>query len=135
MDFQPFRLVYGLMLILMLFVPFGVYHSISEPYIIGHLWGYHLPVGYIGLLSGSMVILHPKLFGNLRFGSVMIFIGLFLTLSLYCFPKDYFVNLLHNTSFNGNQIDIDYSIGNSTVLGLSFVNIIAGFLLNTKRKK
>lgn len=135
MDLQPLRLVYGLVLVAILFTPFGVYHSISEPYIIGSLWGYHLPVGYAGLASGIIAILYPKLalVKNLRFGSFMILIGLFLLLSFFFSPKDYFVNLFHRTSFEGGQIDVDYPAGNSIVWGLSILSIATGSVLRTKR--
>ena len=134
---QSFRLVYGLMFIILLLVPFGVYHSKVEPYVIGHLWGYHLPVGYVGLLSGIIVILYSKLalVGKLRFGSVMMLAGLSLVLTLFFFPQDRVINMLHNTSFNGNQVDIDFAIGNLVVWGLSLVSIIVGLLLDMKRKK
>ena len=117
MHFQPFRLVYGLILVMMLFVPFGVYHSRVEPYIIGSLWGYHLPVGYCGLIFGIIVILYPKLafVGKLRFGSFMILVGLFLLLSFFFWPKVNSINLLHKTSFDGNQVDVDSPIGNSII--------------------
>ena len=134
MALKPLRLCYSLVLIALLFIPFGVYHSRSEPYIIGSLWGYHLPIGYIGLLLGLFVIFYSRMaFGkDLRFGSVMIVIGFLLILSFLFSPKDYFINLLNGTSFNGFQIDIDYPIGNSVVWGLSLLSIAAGFVLRIK---
>ncbi len=135
MILQPLRLVYGLVLVAVLFTPFGVYDSILEPYVIGSLWGYHLPVGYVGLVSGIMVVLYPKLavVRSLRFGSVMILVGLFLLLSFFFSPKDYFVNLRHGRSFDGGQIDVDYPAGNSVVWGLSLLSIAAGSVLRTRR--
>ena len=59
--FKLLRVAYGLLLGTVLFIPFGAYHSRVEPYIIGFLWGYHLPVGYAALVSGLVVILYPKL--------------------------------------------------------------------------
>ena len=117
---QPLRLVYGLMLFAILFTPFGVYHSRSEPYIIGNLWGYNLPIGYIGLASGLLVILYQKIdfLKNMKFGSIMVVIGVFLLLSFLFPSKDFFINLLHGTSFSAGQIDIDYPVGNSAVWGL-----------------
>ena len=89
------RLAYGVMLAALLVTPFGVYHSRVEPYIIGFLWGYHLPVGYVGLLLGTAAVLYPKLnkHRSVRFSSFMPFIGLFLLLSFFFSPKDYFINL------------------------------------------
>ena len=131
MALKPLRLYYSLVLIALLLIPFGVYHSRSEPSIIGSLWGYHLPIGYIGLLLGLFVIFYSRMaFGkDLRFGSVMIVIGFLLILSFLFSPKDYFINLLNGTSFNGFQIDIDYPIRNSVVWGLSLLSIAAGFVL------
>ncbi len=136
MHFQGFLQVYGMILIMMLFVPFGVYHSRTEPYTIGYLWGYFLPIGYAGLMSGIIVLLYPKLalVGKLRFGSVMILAGLFLFLTFFFFPEVYSINLLHNTSFDRNQVDVDYPIGNSVVWGLSLSSMIVGLSLNMKRK-
>ena len=131
---QPLRLVYGLMLFAILFTPFGVYHSHLEPYIIGNLWGYDLPIGYIGLASGLLVILYQKIdfLKNLKFGSIMIVIGIFLLLSFLFSPKDFFINLLYGTSFSAGQIDIDYPVGNSAVWRLSLFSIITGLLLRIK---
>jgi hypothetical protein len=132
---QPLRLVYGLALVAILFTPFGVYFSLSQPYIVGNLWGYNLPIGYVGLVLGLLVILYQKIdfLKNFRFGSIMIVIGIFLILSFLFSPKDFFVNLLHGTNFSAGQIDIDYSVGNWVVWGLSLFSIITGLLLRTKR--
>ena len=68
----------------------------SRTYIIGYLWGYHLPVGYAGFIAGIMVVLYSKLalVRKLRFGSIMIVVGLFLFLSFFFWPKVYSINLL-----------------------------------------
>jgi hypothetical protein len=131
---QTLRLVYGLLLAAILFIPFGVYHSLLEPYIIGYLWGYDLPIGYVGLTLGLLVVLSQKIdfVKALKFGSVMMVIGIFLILTFLFQPKDFFINLFHGTSFSPGQIDIDYQIGNSAVLGISLFSIITGFLLRTK---
>jgi hypothetical protein len=132
---KPLRLVYGLILVAILFTPFGVYHSRLEPYIVGNLWGYNLPIGYVGLSSGLLVILYQKIdfVKDLKFGSLMIVIGVFLILTFLFSPKDFFVNLLHGTSFSAAQIDIDYPVGNSAVWALSLFSIITGLLLRTKQ--
>ena len=132
---KPLRLFCGVVLITLLFIPFGAYHSRSEPFIIGSLWGYYLPIGYIGLLSGLFVIFSSRIpfVKGLRFGSVMIIIGFLLILSFLFSPKDYFINLLNRTSFSGFQIDIDYPIGNSVIGGLALLSITAGLVLRTKR--
>ncbi len=126
--FQLLRSVYGIMLAALLVTPFGVYHSRVEPYVAGFLWGYHLPVGYIGLLLGVMVILYPRLdmFRRLRLSSFMPFIGLALLLSLLVFPSDSLINLIHGTSFSSAQIDLDYPVGRIAVLALSLLSIIIG---------
>jgi hypothetical protein len=119
-----------LALIAVLFTPFGVYHSRVEPYIVGSLWGYHLPIGYVGLVLGLLVILSSKtiLARKYSFGATMVVIGLFLIISVYLFPREYFINLIHGTNFSGVQIDIDYIIGNSVVLFLALFSIIAGLI-------
>ncbi len=50
--FTVFRLAYGTLLIAVLFVPFGIYNSMTEPYVSGALWGFMLPVGYVAAASG-----------------------------------------------------------------------------------
>jgi len=124
------RLTYGVTLAVLLVTPFGVYHSRVEPYITGYLWGYNLPIGYVGLLLGIAAILYPKLntLRNVRFSSFMPFIGLFLLLSFFFSPKDYFINLIHGTNFSSVQIDVDFAVGNSAVLGLSILSIAFGLV-------
>ena len=122
------RLAYGLALAAILFAPFGVYHSRVEPYIVGSLWGFHLPVGYFALALGILVIFFPEkiLARNYSFGATMVVIGLLLLLSLYLFSKEYSINLMHGTSFSRSQIDIDYPIGNIVTVFLALFSIIAG---------
>ena len=124
------RLAYGVTLAFLLVMPFGVYHSRVEPYITGYLWGYNLPIGYVGLLLGIAAVLYPKLnkLRNVRFSSFMPFIGLFLLLFFFFSPKDYFINLIHGTTFSSFQIDVDFAVGNSAVLGLSILSIAFGLV-------
>jgi branched-subunit amino acid transport protein AzlD len=128
------RVVYGLALVAILLFPFGVYHSRSEPYIIGYLWGYYLPIGYLGLVSGLFVFSYHKISftKKIGFGSLMILIGILLIVSFLLSPKDFFVNLIHGTSFSSGQIDIDYPMGNSLVWVLSLFSIGAGLFLRIK---
>jgi len=127
--FQFFRLTYGLTMCALLVVPFGVYHSIVEPYVVGSLWGYNLPIGYIGLLLGIMAILYPRLtLRSIRFSAFMTIIGLSLLLTFVFSPSYYFINLLHSTSFSPSQIDVDLALGNSAVLGLSLLSIVTGLI-------
>jgi hypothetical protein len=130
MRLQLLRLAYGVILGALLVTPFGAYHSRVEPYIIGYLWGYHLPIGYVGLLLGIAVVLYPRLnkLRSLRFSSFMPFIGLFLLLSIFFSPKYYFINLIHGTNFSPWQIDVDFPVGNSAVLGLSILSIVFGLV-------
>ena len=125
MGLQPLRFVYGITLIALLFVHFGVYHSFSEPSVMGILWGYYLPIGYIGLALGLLVIFYPKIavVKKLGFGLMMAVIGFVLVFSLLLSPKDFFVNLLHNTSLSSGYIDIDYAIGNWLVWALTLFSI------------
>jgi hypothetical protein len=133
MMFKVLRVAYGLLLVAVLFVPFGAYHSRVEPYISGFLWGYQLPVGYVALVSGLLVILYPRLNmlkGRLDF--LVVAIGLFLLLSFILFPKEFFINLLHGTSFSAAQIDVDSPVGNVVVWGLSLLSLALGFVLRAK---
>jgi len=125
---QVVQIVYGVMLGGLLVMPFGVYHSISEPYIVGSLWGYQLPIGYVGVLLGILAVLYPKLgkLKTLRFSSLMIVIGVSLLSSFALIPSGYFINLLHGTSFSPSQIDVDFALGNSVVFGLALLSIVFG---------
>jgi hypothetical membrane protein len=129
---RVFRVIYGLLLVAVLLIPIGVYHSRTEPYIVGSLWGFQLPVGYVALVSGLAVILHPRLSvmkGRLDF--LIVAIGLVLLLSL-SIPKEFTINLLNSTSFSTAQIDVDSSAGNVVVWGLSLFSLIIGFFLKAK---
>jgi hypothetical protein len=120
------RLVYGVMLAVLLVTPFGVYHSRVEPYVTGALWGYQLPVGYIGLLLGITAVLYPVKLRSRKFSLLLAFTGLALLASFIFAPKDYLINLFNGTSFSPNQIDIDFSLGNLAVLVLSLASLFAG---------
>jgi hypothetical protein len=117
MRLQLLQVAYGVMLGALLFTPFGVYHSRAEPYITGYLWGYHLPVGYVGLLLGMVAVLYPRLHAlrRLRFSAFMPLIGLSLFLTFLFSPKEYFINLINGTNFSPAQIDVDFALGNPAV--------------------
>ncbi len=137
MRLQLFRLVYGIMLGALLVTPFGVYHSTSEPYVTGSLWGYYLPVGYVGLLLGILVILYPRfnILRSVKFGLLMVPIGLSLLTTLILSPNAYFINLFHGTNFSPNQIDVDFILGNSATLALSLLSIGVGLFSFIIKKK
>jgi len=122
------RMVYGLALIAILFTPFGVYHSRVEPYIAGSLWGYSLPIGYIGLALGIIAILFPKtiLARKTSFGLAMVAIGVLLIGSLYLVPREPFINWINGTNFSSSQIDIDFVAGNAITLLIGLASILAG---------
>ena len=132
---QFLRVFYAAMLGALLVTPFGVYHSVSEPFVTGYLWGYNLPIGYVGLLSGIAVALYPKLsaFSRLRLSSLMPFIGLILLGSFLFAPNVYFINLLHGTNFSADQIDIDFQLGNTAAMSLALLSIFSGLLLIKRR--
>jgi hypothetical protein len=122
------RIAYGMALIAVLFTPFGVYHSLVEPYIVGSLWGYNLPIGYIGLTLGVLALVFPKtiLAKKSSLGTAMIVTGVLLIGSLYLIPKESFINWINGTNFSGSQIDIDFAIGNAVTLFMGLFSIIAG---------
>lgn len=124
------RLAYGMALIAVLFTPFGVYHSRVEPYIVGSLWGYNLPIGYIGLTLGMLALVFPKtiLAKKSSLGTAMIITGILLIGSLYLVPKESFINWINGTNFSGSQIDIDFAIGNAVTLFMGMFGIIAGLV-------
>src|SRR3989304_7859412 len=93
----------------------------------GYIWGYHLPIGYIGIVLGLLVFLSPKtMVRKLNFGTVMVIIGLFLIISLYLSPAEYFINLIHGTNFPGGAINVEYPIGYTATLFVAMFSIIVG---------
>ncbi len=130
MRFQFVRYVYGLMLSGLLFTPFLFYHSLAEPYIMGTLWGYQLPIGYVGFLLGILAIAYPRftMLKNLRFSTLMAIAGLSLLVALILTPSDYLINLLNGTSFTPSQMDIEASLGSIAVVWVSFLSITVGLV-------
>jgi hypothetical protein len=124
------RLAYGVMLGALLIMPFGVYHSGVKPYLIGSLWGYNLPFGYIGLALGILTIIFPKtvLARRSSFGIAMVAIGVLLVCSLYLVPREPFINWINGTNFSSSQIDVDFAIGNAATLFIGMFSIIAGIV-------
>ena len=94
----------------------------------GYIWGYQLPIGYVGLALGLLAILSPKtiLARKHSFGTVMVAIGIFLIISLYLSPYEYFINLIHGTNLPGGAIDVEYPIGHIVTLYLAMFSIIVG---------
>ncbi len=116
------------MLIAVLFVPFGIYNTMAEPYVSGALWGFMLPVGYVAAASGVVVILYPRstLLKKLGFGYLMTLIGVFILLSVLLFPRELAISLLYGT----NMIDIDYSTFTGATVWLSVISIVAGLVMS-----
>jgi len=141
MRFQFVRFVYGLMLAGLLVTPFLFYHSRAEPYITGVLWGYQLPIGYVGLLLGILAIMYPRfnVLKNLRFSTIMAIAGLSLLVALIFNPSDYIINMLNGTSFTPGQMDVEASLGSITVVWISFLSLTAGLvwsaLLGFRKKR
>ena len=130
---QILRLAYGAVLIAVLFLPFGLYNTTAGPYVSGAVWGFMLPVGYIAAASGVTVIFFPrsKLLRRLGFGYLLMVVGVSLLLSLWLYPRELSISLLHGT----NMIDIDYSTFTGTVFWLSLLSIAAGISIKTTRIK
>ena len=124
MALRILRLAYGAMLIAVLFLPFGLYNTMAEPYVSGVVWGFMIPVGYVAAASGAVVILYPrwKLLRRLGFGYLLMAVGVCLLLSLWLYPRELSVSLLHGT----NMIDLDYSTFTGAVFWLSLLTVAAG---------
>ena len=131
MALQFLRLAYGAVLIAVLFVPFGLYHTMAEPYVSGALWGFMLPVGYVAAASGVTVILYSRstLLKRLGFGYLLMVIGVSLLLSLLLFPRELSISLLYGT----NMIDMDYSTFTGAVFWLSLLSIAAGIAIKVTK--
>ncbi len=127
MVFRMLRLAYGALLIVVLFAPFGVYHTMTEPYVSGALWGLMLPVGYVSAVTGVAVILYPRstLLKRLGLGYLLMLTGVSMLLSVLMFPRELPISLLHGT----NMIDMDYSTFNGAVVWLALFSISAGLVI------
>jgi hypothetical protein len=102
----------------------------------GALWGYQLPVGYVGLLLGVLMAVYPKV-GKLKtlpFSLLMVIAGASLGAALLFSPNTYFINLLHGTHFSPSQIDVDFALGNPAVLGLSLLSLAGGLVAFASKK-
>ena len=130
---QILRLAYGAMLIAVLFLPFGFYNTMAEPYASGAVWGWILPVGYVAAASGVAVIFYPrsKLLKRLGFGYLLMLVGVSLLLSLWLYPKELSISLLHGT----NMIDTDRSTFTGAVFWLSILSVVAGIAIKITRIK
>src|SRR3989304_5971097 len=129
--FKLLRLAYGAMLVAVLFVPFGLYNTMTEPYVSGALWGFMLPVGYVAAASGVTVILYSRstLLKRLGFGYLLMVIGVSLLLSLLLFPRELSISLLYGT----NAIDMDYSTFTGAVFWLALLSIAAGIAIKVTK--
>jgi hypothetical protein len=125
--FMRIRLAYGAMLIAVLFAPFGIYHTMVEPYASGALFGFMLPVGYVAAASGVAMILFPRstFLKRLGLGYLLTIIGVIMLLSAWIYPRELSISILYGTS----MIDLDYSIFTGAVVWLSFLNIAAGLAI------
>jgi hypothetical protein len=130
---QILRLAYGAVLLAVLFLPFGLYNTLAEPYVSGAVWGFMLPVGYVAAASGVAVIFYPrsKLLRRLGFGYLLMVVGVSLLLSLWLYPRELSISLLHGT----NMIDIDYSTFTGAVFWLSLLSVAAGIAIKMTRIK
>lgn len=132
MALRILRLAFGAVLIAVLFLPFGLYNTMAEPYVSGAVWGWMLPVGYVAVASGVAVILYPrKLLGRLGFGYLLVVVGVSLMLSLWLYPRELSISLLHWT----NMIDIDYSTWTGAVFWLSLLTVASGITIKIARIK
>ncbi len=133
MALQFLRIAYGVVLFAVFFLPFGLYHTMTEPYVSGALWGFMLPVGYIAAASGIVVIFYPrfKTLRRLGLGYLLMVVGVSLLLSLLLYPRELSISLLHGT----NMIDIDYSTFSGAVFWLSLLSIITGIMIKMTRIK
>src|SRR3989304_5640045 len=103
----------------------------AEPYVLGALWGFMLPVGYVAAASGVTVILYSRstLLKRFGFGYLLMVIGVSMLLSLLLFPRELSISLLYGT----NMIDIDYSTFTGAVFWLSLLNLGAGIAIKVTR--
>ncbi len=132
MTLRILRLAYGAVLVAVLFLPFGLYHTMAEPYISGAVWGFMLPVGYIAAASGFAIIFYPwsKMLRELGFGYLLVLAGISMLLSLWLYPRELSISLLHGT----NMIDIDYSTFTGAVFWLSLFSVFSGVAVRLTRK-
>ncbi len=127
------RVAYGAVFIALLFVPFGVYHTMAEPYVAGALWGFMLPIGYVSAASGVALVLYPRstMLKRLGFGYLLMLIGAAMLLSVLIFPRELPISLLYGTS----AVDMDYSTFHGAVIWLSGLNVVAGLVIRARSSR
>jgi hypothetical protein len=105
----------------------------AEPYVSGAVWGFMLPAGYVAAASGIAVIFYPrlKLLNKLGLGYLLMVVGVSLLLSLWLYPRELSISLLHGT----NMIDIDYSRFTGAVFWLSLLSVAGGIAIKMTRIK
>ncbi len=130
-ELQILRLTYGAVLIAVLFIPFGLYNTMAEPYVSGAIWGFMLPVGYVAAASGITMIYYPhsKLLKKFGLSNLLIVVGISVLLSLLLYPRTLSISLLYGT----NMIDIDYSMFTAAVFWLSLLSTTIGFAIRIAR--
>ena len=130
---QILLLAYGATLFAVFFLPFGLYHTMAEPYVSGIVWGFMLPAGHVAAASGIAVILYPrlKLLNKQGLGYLLMVVGVMLLLSLWLYPRELSISLLHGT----NMIDIDYSRFTGAVFWLSLLSVAGGIAIKMTRIK
>ena len=128
MSIRIFRVLLGIGFVSNLILPFGVYHSYVEPYVIDYLWGYKSPVGWIGLVLGLLLLAYPRtpVARKLSIGLFMVISGTLLLASVVITPSVTYdlLNLWHGTSIRA--WDIDRSTMNLWPVFLSIASIVIG---------
>lgn len=127
------RLAYGAVLIAVLFVPFGVYHT-GFPYVTGVLWGFMLPIGYVSAASGAMMILYSRSdsLKRLGFGNLLLLSGAVMFFALVAFPNELFSELLRVVNLGADWVNVNFPVVSNAVWILSFVSVLAGFVTRTR---
>ena len=92
MRFQNFLvIILGVLFVASAFVPLGPYHFVGEPNIVGVLWNFMLPKGWLALIIGVILIFHKYLgFENKK---LVLFLGISSLLIVVFRFQD--VDLLH----------------------------------------
>lgn len=99
-------IVFGFLFIASAFVPLGPYHNEGGLDISGTLWNFMLPTGWLGIISGVILLLHEAVGMKSKLLAYAIFTTSLLLILLFLLQDaDYFISLWNGVS--GLDFDVD----------------------------
>jgi hypothetical protein len=123
--FQNLVIILGVTFVVSTFVPLGPYHFVGEPNVVGVLWNFMLPTGWLALIIGVILIFHKHL--GLKNKKLALFLGIssLLIVVIRFQDVDYFLSLYHGIS---GEFDVDSHAISIFPFAVALVSLLASFL-------